>query len=104
MDILNKGKFNKVPMIFGYNSQEGLLFEIVRKTRNAKILTNLEYEIPYNINVKFGSTESREIAEKIKKFYFQDEEIGENSIDSVYSVCTQLFFINVFICLYFIYS
>lgn len=86
LDIMSAGKFNKVPVIFGYNTQEGLLFELVRKTRNAQILTNMESEIPYNVNLEPGSHESKEVAEKIKKYYFQDSEISEDTVDCLYSV------------------
>lgn len=67
-------------MIIGYNSCEGMFFELFH-TSTEKF--DFETMIPLHFNFKRGSDASRQIAEKIKKFYFHDEEYREFSDEDV---------------------
>jgi carboxylesterase type B len=74
--ILKKGTFNKVPMIIGYNSQEGFLYQLLMNLKKAaREHKDLERDIPLDLNLQKGSDKSIEVAKKIKQFYFGDEEI-----------------------------
>lgn len=88
-EILRKGNYNKVPIIMGFTTREGMLFEIVRKTRpNVYLPHDLETEIPYDLNLAKGSEESKQVAAKMKQFYFKDKEISDAVIDNVYTLKT----------------
>lgn len=87
VDIIKSGKQHQIPIIMGYNSLEGLFYEVIRKTRSeAGLPKNLECEIPYELKLPKGSQKSRELADKIKKFYYGNEEITEDNIINRYKV------------------
>nr|WCC58167.1 carboxylesterase [Pharsalia antennata] len=68
---LNNGKFNRVPMIVGFNSQEGLPFADVLEKVRAYLLTfdlNPERLIPVDMNV--DPADRPTVARKIKAHYF----------------------------------
>lgn len=72
LDIMLSGRYNKVPMIVGYNSCEGMFFELIKSCSEKPI--DFETMIPLHFKIKRGSIASRQIAEKIKRFYVQDKE------------------------------
>lgn len=73
-DLLSKGKYNKVPVMIGYNSQEGLFFVGLDKDRHIEKLT-VEKMFPKDL--EFPSNETRKlVAEKIKKIYLGDDDIS----------------------------
>lgn len=91
LDILKSGKQHQIPMIIGYNSLEGLFYELIRRTRSdATLPKELECEIPYELKVPKGTSKSKELANNIKKFYYEDEEISESNILRRYKVSTNL--------------
>ncbi|XP_060536629.1 uncharacterized protein LOC132708359 [Cylas formicarius] len=85
LDILKSGKSHKIPMIIGFNSREGMFFELVRRTvPNTPLPRNFEMEFPYELDLEPGSEESEQVANQLKKFYFGDEECREDNIDRAY--------------------
>lgn len=87
IEIIKSGKFNHVPLIIGMTSREGMLSEVAKRMFGEKIAgTGIEDEIHFGLNLKKGSNESRKIAEKIRKFYFGEEEPSPRNIDSYYMV------------------
>lgn len=73
IEILREGKYNKVPIIMGYTETEGMLFE-QKKLSAAKAGLpipdfKMEYIIPYELNVKPGSDDCKEICETLDKLY-----------------------------------
>lgn len=73
IDVITSGDYNKIPMIIGYNSNEGaLIYQINRKTDIHK--TNIVYEnyIPQQMNLPTDSDLRRKICEKLKKTYSND--------------------------------
>ncbi|CAG9764476.1 unnamed protein product [Ceutorhynchus assimilis] len=82
LKILQSQSWNKVPIIMGYNSGEGIFFELVRKTvPGIKLPLNLEQEIPYELGLA-NTDKGKEIAERLKELYFADS--NEEDIDQVY--------------------
>lgn len=78
---------HKIPIIIGYNSGEGVFFELVRKTvPGISLPLDLEHEIPYELDLETGGDKSKEIADKLKKAYFGDNHSNEEDIDMVYKV------------------
>nr|ADF43492.1 carboxyl/choline esterase CCE033a [Helicoverpa armigera] len=74
-NILSKGKFNKVPVIIGSNSEEGYMFA-VRETDET--LKNIDFEVTLELfDLKFPSDAVRKKeAETLKKLYMGDDEIS----------------------------
>lgn len=76
---------HKIPMIIGYNSGEGIFFELVRKTvPGVGLPKNFEQEIPFELGLELGSEKSKEIAGEVKKAYFNDNDCNEKDIDKLY--------------------
>lgn len=75
-NILTSGKYNKVPMIIGANTEEGLLFagfdDLIEKV-------DIEKSLPRDL--EFPSNETRKaVAEKVKKMYLGDNEIAASTL------------------------
>nr|XP_022900834.1 esterase FE4-like [Onthophagus taurus] len=73
--VISEGKSLKIPMLIGYNSDEGLFFDYqiknrLKKDKNNSILPDFETLVPHPLGFKRGSPESILIAEKTKQFYF----------------------------------
>lgn len=79
LDILKKGNFYHVPLMIGYTTLEGLLFEIAKKVAPgvSKKIRNYEVEIPYDLCLEKGSEKSKDIAAKIEKFYIDGNKSDE---------------------------
>lgn len=84
-EIMKSGKYHQVPCIIGYTSMEGLLYELLRRTRSdADLPENLERDIPYDLNITQKSEKAKEIAEKMQKFYYEDRDLSEKNINDRY--------------------
>lgn len=71
-DVLAKGTHNKVPMIIGHNSLEGLL---LAGLDNETMMMQVEFERALPKNLEIPSEEVRkEIAGNLKRFYLEDAE------------------------------
>ncbi|EFA06759.1 esterase B1 [Tribolium castaneum] len=92
LEIMKSGKFNHVPLIIGTTSREGMLAEAVRKLLRKDVVgSSLEDEIHYRLKVEKGSEESRQIATKIKKFYYGEE---EKNAEKYYLLKTDTMFLH----------
>ncbi|CAH1126253.1 unnamed protein product [Ceutorhynchus assimilis] len=92
LKILQSQSWNKVPIIMGYNSGEGIFFELVRKTvPGIKLPLNLEQEIPYELGLA-NTDKGKEIAERLKELYFADS--NEEDIDQVYKLKGDIIFMQ----------
>lgn len=78
---------NEVPILIGYTNSEGIFSVLFNKLKNLEpIHTNFENRIPPDFNLEFGSIESKEIAHKIKKFYYRDTEPSLDTSDAFIKV------------------
>ncbi|XP_038211385.1 uncharacterized protein LOC119831887 [Zerene cesonia] len=69
-NLINKGQFNKVPIIMGYNSAEGLMF--VGK-ENETTINNFSFIGSLPRDLKFPSEyDKNATAEKLKEIYFEN--------------------------------
>lgn len=91
LDIIISGNYNKVPLIVGYNNAEGLLMEVMLKKEKQQLVPNFDLAIPYYLGLKKGSTEWLELIERMKEFYFGQEEPTTENLDKYVLVC-QIFF------------
>ncbi|KAG5899145.1 hypothetical protein JTB14_027338 [Gonioctena quinquepunctata] len=73
MEIISSGEYNKVPMMAGFNSREGIL--LLGAGPLSEI--NPEDHIPWQMEIKKGSKTSEEICKKMKDYYLE----GENKED-----------------------
>jgi carboxylesterase type B len=85
LQIIKSGAYNKVPTVFGYTTREGMLFEIAMKPRKPEVPKNFERFIPFMLQVEPGSDSSKNIANKIKQFYYGAPG-AEDKIDNFYLV------------------
>ncbi|XP_063830897.1 esterase FE4-like [Ostrinia nubilalis] len=71
--ILSEGRYNKVPLIIGSNSDEGLLFMNMETDDDIK---NLKFEVALPKNLIFPSVDERKkLADEVHKLYLGDDEI-----------------------------
>ncbi|XP_017784079.1 PREDICTED: esterase B1-like [Nicrophorus vespilloides] len=98
INLMISGNYNKVPMMMGYNTREGMLSEIIEKRSrpNKPMLRiqNFETAIPYSMNIEANTPKSQEIANKIKEFYFGQEEVCDSTVDNYYQLQTDNFFLR----------
>lgn len=70
-------------MMMGYCNREGILF--TRLERNKP--KDFELFVPKHLGIPRGRLLSKLLADKIKKFYFSDEEYTDETMDQYCTVC-----------------
>lgn len=86
---------HKIPIIIGYNSNEGILYDLIRRSEFQSGLPNdFEHEIPYELGLEKGSEVSKEISNRLQKEYFDGNKnhLTEDDIEKVYKVRLQFSF------------
>ena len=79
LNILKKGNYKKYPILYGFANMEGLMR--VMFYDYWKPLMNEKFSDFLPADLKFKSEEEREeVADKIKKFYFGDKAVGEDTM------------------------
>lgn len=87
LKILKSGNYNKIPLLFLYTKEEGMLMELFRKRINVPpIHTNFEDYIPQDFKVTKNSDESKTVAESIKQFYYRDKQPSLDTKPEFYNV------------------
>lgn len=89
LDILLSGNYNKVPIMLGYNSREGIMMELVKKQTSPIIhhrLRDFEKAVPYYYNLEKGSDLSKYVAKKVEQFYYSKSKTPRAIADSFYLV------------------
>lgn len=77
-DILQKGDFNKTPLMIGVNSEEGYLFAALE---NDTVIPKISFEKSLPKDLIIPSTEeAKAIAEKLNDIYMGEDEISEESL------------------------
>lgn len=78
---------NAVPILIGYTNWEGIfnvLYSELEKTE--PIHKDFEKFVPHGFNLQVGSMESKEIAQKIKEFYYKDSEPSSETLETFIKV------------------
>lgn len=90
LEILASGQYQKLPIIMGYNSMEGLLFDIIVKGPNQNVYwEDPEINVPGLLNLEKGSPVSKVVGQKILKFYLGSGIIsGETHKKQFYDLTT----------------
>lgn len=88
IDIIRSGNYNKVPILMGYNSLEGILAEI---SLGDALEANFESQVPQELGLEEGSDEFKEVAQRIKEFYYGDAEPTKENLNNYLEVRLHLF-------------
>lgn len=83
IEIAKSGMRIKVPIVVGFNAQEGIkMIPTIRKNTTLIKYLNEDFElcIPSNIEYPYGSNESINLSNSIKNFYFLSEDISDATI------------------------
>ncbi|KPJ13739.1 Esterase FE4 [Papilio machaon] len=79
VNILKAGKQHKLPMLYGFAEMEGLFripwFDFWKDSMNAKFSDFLPGDLHFD-----SESEKEEVAERIKRFYFGNRQISEETI------------------------
>ncbi|KAK9875460.1 hypothetical protein WA026_007854 [Henosepilachna vigintioctopunctata] len=73
--IIESGNYNKVPMIIGATSNEGIFYDMFKKLRKINLPFDCNMEVPFELNILPKTKSYEHLREKINKFYKLDEEI-----------------------------
>lgn len=82
--IMSSGNFNQVPFMIGFTTREGMLAEIVKHFRKEEV--PFDTYIPWNFGFDHNKPEVKALGDRIKKFYFGNEEPSPNNIIKTYDV------------------
>lgn len=94
--ILQSGKYNKVPILMGYNSGDGMIVDaMVAPELNYVYWTDKEFNVPGLLQLKKGSTLSKRLGEEIIKFYFGNGDISRDThLQEFYDITTDNSFLR----------
>ncbi|XP_034824124.1 para-nitrobenzyl esterase-like [Maniola hyperantus] len=91
VNILRSGNFKKVPMLYGFANMEGLFR--MPFFNHWKNLMNEKFSDFLPADLKFESeTEKEQVAEKVKRFYFGEKPINEESVLAYIDYFTDVLF------------
>lgn len=95
LKLVATGNFTKVPVLIGYNSEEGLLYQMIEKMAQTDLMfTNFEDFIPVTYGIPRGSPKAKEIAARIKKFYYGNEEPSKDNKHIFYKILSDALFVR----------
>ncbi|XP_059061376.1 juvenile hormone esterase-like [Achroia grisella] len=92
LDTLLAGKTNKVPILIGYNSAEGLLMLSDHLTKADFRNKNPQYLVPRELAQRISETKTKEFGERIKKFYVGNKEFSNDTAEAIVNLQTDLNF------------
>lgn len=72
--------YNKVPLIIGYNDNEGCYLTAMLQTLNLTFPIDFELLIPHYYNIEKETEISQAVAEMIKAYYYGKSEVTEKNI------------------------
>ncbi|KAJ2949163.1 hypothetical protein O0L34_g6104 [Tuta absoluta] len=93
--ILEQGIPNNVPILAGFNSDEGLkMYATVVKNRQLIDYLNEDFQlcIPSDIGYPKDSAELKQLSESIQQFYFSNAEISDDTIQKFIDLVTDTMF------------
>lgn len=92
LDILLGDKTNKVPVMLGYNSAEGL-FMVGDQLKKLDFKNkHVKYLVPKEIARKESQAKVQEIGERLKKFYVRDGDFSEENAVALINILTDTYF------------
>ncbi|XP_063916524.1 juvenile hormone esterase-like isoform X2 [Zophobas morio] len=92
MEVMRSGNFHPVPLIIGYTSSEGMIFEFHRDP-NQDMLP-IEDVIPWFYHCEVGTPKTRTLVDKIKNFYFEGEDYSDKFLSKKYDLFSDSQFVH----------
>ncbi|XP_048520411.1 esterase B1-like [Dendroctonus ponderosae] len=94
--LLLSGKYNKVPLLMGYNSGDGMIVDgMVEPHLNYIYWTEKEYNVPGLLHLEKGSALSRRLGDEIVSFYFGNGPISRDThLRQFYDITTDNSFLR----------
>lgn len=85
--MMQSGDYRKIPLLIGHNDFEGV-FSVVTKTKEGKETVHKDFEdlVPLTLGLQRGSSKSKKVAMKIKKFYYGSAKPSAKTLDSYIKV------------------
>ncbi|XP_061716979.1 esterase FE4-like [Cydia pomonella] len=91
LNLLKQGKYRKVPVLYGFTNMEGLFRMLMFE--EWKELMNEQFSDFLPADLQFKDNEEREkVAQEIKKFYFGDKRVSEETIQGFIDYFTDVMF------------
>ncbi|XP_075970130.1 carboxylic ester hydrolase-like isoform X2 [Anticarsia gemmatalis] len=92
IDLLLEGKMNKVPLLIGYNTAEGILM-VQDQIKKGKVINEKpSYLVPREIALKVSEEKMAEFGDRVKKFYVGNEDFSNETSSAIVDVQTDLHF------------
>ncbi|XP_063223164.1 pyrethroid hydrolase Ces2a-like [Bacillus rossius redtenbacheri] len=93
--LLDEGQFAKVPFITGVTSAEGkvMLIDLFRRVTLSELDQNFEKVLPPEWFQNIGSEKCRQIAELMKKYYFGESHVADETISHYVDMVSDLMFV-----------
>ncbi|XP_026749627.2 esterase FE4-like [Galleria mellonella] len=92
LTILLSGKTNRVPIMIGYNSAEGLLMLSDHLSKADFRNKNPKYLVPREIAQKISEDKTKVFGERIKKFYVGNKEFSNSTAEEIVNLQTDINF------------
>lgn len=93
IDSLVKNNMNKVPLMIGYNSAEGLLNLVEQLNASDFNNKNPQYIVPREISEKVTEQKTRELGERIKEFYVGNADFNNETAVALVNIVSDLHFV-----------
>ncbi|PNF42127.1 Esterase FE4 [Cryptotermes secundus] len=96
-ELLDSGTLSTVPMIAGVTSHEGILaLNVLKEHPESLDILDKEFEraIPEDFPVVRNTNKSQEISHKIRKFYFGNKRVSEETLLQFVNMITDVWFIK----------
>lgn len=88
INLLKSGKYNKVPLMIGFTTREGMLGEIITKLTGEEFKGTFDFEqaVPYFLGIPKESDIFCNTVQRIRNFYYGKEEPTLKNVDRYYLV------------------
>ncbi|CAH2107819.1 unnamed protein product [Euphydryas editha] len=90
--ILVEGKVNRLPLMIGYNSGEGLILVKYHVTRLDVYNKEPSYYVPRELVERITKTQLKNFGDRIKRFYVGNKNITENDLSTICDIQTDINF------------
>nr|CAD7263059.1 unnamed protein product [Timema shepardi] len=92
--LLKEGRFHKVPFITGVTSAEGklALSDIFNCCDVVKIEKDFQRIVPWNLSLELGTQTCKDIAYNLRKFYFGNKPVNEETLQNYVDMQSDLHF------------
>lgn len=90
--ILLEGKANRIPLMIGYNSGEGLILVRYHAARIHAYNKEPSYYVPKELVERITETQLKDFGDRIKSFYFGNRNITENDLNAIRDIQTDINF------------